>query len=246
MIDVLAFAAHPDDAELHIAGTLMRTADLGGSFAICDLTRGERGTRGSSDLRAKETHQANLVLGIDESLRWNLGIPDGDIRVTPENVELVVRAIRYFRPSIVLFPCERDRHPDHQNAHRLVHEGWFNAGLRAVTSEHDGEEQMPHRPERAYAYFHAWEGTPDFIVDIDDQFTRKMDAIGAYASQFTMPGSALRGDQDEPATFISGEEFMEYMIARMRRLGFMIGARYGEGFATIGSPLKIRDLRDTL
>lgn len=246
MIDILAIVAHPDDVELHIAGTLLRTADLGGSFAICDLTQGERGTRGSATLRSQETERANRALGIDSSLRWNLGIPDGDIRVVPENVNKVVRAIRYFRPSIILFPTPQDRHPDHQNAHRLVHEAWFNAGLRAVITEHEGEEQTPFRPERGYMFFHAWEGTPDFIIDVSDQFERKLEAIAAYSSQMTVPGRSVADNSGEPQTFISGEGFMEYIIARMRRWGFMIGAQYGEGFVTIGNPLKVRDLRDTL
>lgn len=246
MVDVLAVAAHPDDIELHIAGTLLRTADRGGSFAVCDLTRGERGTRGSATLRNNETERANRVLGIDESRRWNLEIPDGDVRVVPENVEKVVRAIRHFRPSILLFPSEQDRHPDHENAHRLVREAWFNAGLRAVLTEHEGKAQAPFRPERGYMFFHAWEGTPDFVVDISEQFQRKLEAIACYSTQFTLPGQHRTDDSGEPQTFISGEGFMEYIIARMRRWGFMVGTQYGEGFTTIGTPLKVQDLRDTL
>ena len=48
------------------------------------------------------------------------------------------------------------------------------------------------------------------------------------------------------ATFISGSDFMEFVIARMRHWGFMIGARYGEAFGTVGMPLKVNDLLDTL
>ncbi len=246
MIDVLAVAAHPDDIELHIAGTLLRTADRGGTFALCDLTQGERGTRGSMRTRQEETGRANRVLGIDAALRWNLEIPDGDMRIVPENVNRVVRAIRHFRPSILLFPAQHDRHPDHENAHRLVREAWFNAGLRAVVTEHDGKAQEPFRPERGYTFFHAWEGTPDFIVDVSEQFDRKLEAIAAYSTQFTLPGREKGENSGEPQTFISGEGFMEYIIARMRRWGFMIGAQYGEGFCTAGTPLKVRDLRDTL
>ena len=253
MVDILAVVAHPDDAELNIAGTLLRTADRGGSFAICDLTRGERGTRGSATLRAEETAKANRALGIDPTLRWNLGIPDGDIRITHDNLHKLVQAIRHFRPSILLFPWNQDRHPDHENAHRLTREAYFNAGLTALDSlGPDGTPQLPFRPERLYTFFHTWEAQPDFIVDISAQFEQKLEAIAAYGSQFTVPGlhrpELLIADKadEEPATFISGEDYMEALIARMRHWGFMIGAKYGEAFKTIGSPLKVDDIRHTL
>ncbi len=244
--DILAVAAHPDDIELHVSGTLLRTADLGGSFAICDLTRGERGSRGSAALRAEETKRANEVLGIDETHRWNLAIPDGDIRITPENTLRVVRAIRRFRPRILLLPSESDRHPDHENAYRLVREAWFNSGLTAVETEYEGEAQEPHRPELLLTFAHAWEFEPDLIVDIGDQFDRKLEAIAAYSSQFTIPGSNRSESREEPETFISGEDFMEYLIARMRRWGFMIGRRYGEGFRKLGGPIRVDDVRTLL
>src|SRR5437763_12095894 len=82
MVDILAVAAHPDDVELNISGTLMKHAEAGRSFAICDLTGGERGTRGSAKLRKEETENANRIIGITGSHRWNLGMPDGDIQLT--------------------------------------------------------------------------------------------------------------------------------------------------------------------
>lgn len=248
MVDILAVVAHPDDAELNIAGTLLRTADLGGSFAVCDLTRGERGTRGSAQLRAEETANANTALGLDENMRWNLGIPDGDIRITQENLSKLVRTIRHFRPSILIFPWSEDRHPDHENTHQLVREAYFNAGLTAVeTFGPDGTAQDPHRPERLHTFFHTWEAKPDFIVDISDQLERKLQAIAAYSSQFTVPNLRQAGSvTNQPETFISGQDYMEAIIARMRHWGFMIGTKYGEAFRTVGSPLKVSDIRHTL
>ena len=48
-IDILVFGAHPDDAELFAGGTLAKMAALGYSTGIVDMTRGELGTRGTSD-----------------------------------------------------------------------------------------------------------------------------------------------------------------------------------------------------
>lgn len=246
MADILAIAAHPDDIELNVAGTLLKSRDAGRTIAICDLTAGERGSRGSAELRRRECASASAVLGVDVSTRWNLGIPDGDIALTKANMLKVVRAIRHFRPTVLLFPGERDRHPDHEHAHRLVREAYFDAGLRHVQSEHDGVSQSPHRPERIYTFVQRYEREPDFIIDISEQFDRKLEAIGAYESQFTIPGRERQVRDGEPETFISSPEFMEYYIARMRQWGFLVGGRYGEGFNTVSGPVKVEGLMETV
>jgi LmbE family N-acetylglucosaminyl deacetylase len=40
-VDILAFAAHPDDVEISVAGTLMKHIALGKKVVIVDLTQGE-------------------------------------------------------------------------------------------------------------------------------------------------------------------------------------------------------------
>ena len=61
-LDVLAVFSHPDDAELTMAGTLCKLKALGYRTGIIDLTRGEMGTRGNPEIRAKEA--------LDDSLIW--------------------------------------------------------------------------------------------------------------------------------------------------------------------------------
>ena len=243
-VDILCIAAHPDDAELHCGGTLLATAAQGGTFAICDVTAGERGTRGSAETRRRETEEACRRMGLEGSRRVNLGIPDGSIRITEENITRLVTTIRHFAPDILMIPSAEDRHPDHGNTHRLAREAWFNAGLPAVTTTLDDIEQKPHRPGTLLYYDHAWEGEPDVIVDISPYFDRKLDALAAYGTQFHVPGRDDTGDSIEgPATFISGPEFMTYMVARMRRYGFMIGTEYGEAFHHPTSPVPLNDIR---
>lgn len=243
-VDILCIAAHPDDAELHCGGTLLATAAHGGTFAICDLTAGERGSRGSAETRREETGEACRRLGLESSRRVNLGIADGAIRITEENITRLVTTIRQFAPSVLLVPSADDRHPDHGNAHRLAREAWFNAGLPAVRTTREGTEQESHRPQVLLYYDHAWESEPDVIVDVSQHIDRKLDALAAYGTQFQVPGRGREGNDFEgPATFISGPEFMTYMIARMRRYGFMIGAEYGEAFHHPASPIPLKDIR---
>ena len=76
-VDILAIAAHRDDAELTSAGTLLKAVDAGHRAGILDLTAGESGTRGSASLRAEEADRAAAILGVAE--RRNAGLPDAHL-----------------------------------------------------------------------------------------------------------------------------------------------------------------------
>ena len=66
-LDILAFGAHPDDVELSAGGTLIKASQQGKKTGIIDLTRGELGTRGSAELRDRESAAAGKALGVDRS-----------------------------------------------------------------------------------------------------------------------------------------------------------------------------------
>ena len=52
-LDVLVVAAHPDDAEISVGGTMLLLSRAGRKVGIVDLTRGELGTRGTAADRQK-------------------------------------------------------------------------------------------------------------------------------------------------------------------------------------------------
>ncbi len=223
-LDMLAFAPHPDDAELYCAGTLLLHKRANKRIGITDLTRGELSTRGTTDSRREETAEATRILDLDH--RGNLGIPDGNVANTPENRLSIVHEIRRYRPRVVLLPWHTDRHPDHEHASALVREALFASGLRRVeTLDDDGAQQEAYRPARAYYYMLAEDFTPGFIVDISAVFETKLAAIRAYRTQFHTGEPS-----DDPRTYISTPEFLESLIGRSQRLGFHVGGKYGEGF----------------
>jgi bacillithiol biosynthesis deacetylase BshB1 len=226
-IDILAFSPHPDDAELYCAGTLLACKRAGQRIGIVDLTRGELSTRGTLASRARESAAASRILGLDA--RVNLGLPDGDIANSKENRLAVTRTLRALRPAAVLLPYPVDRHPDHVNASTLVREALFQSGLAKVRTRDGSTTQAPHRPARAFYYMLTHDFTPQFVIDISAEFDTKMEAVRCYATQFHT-GAAQEGAQ----TYVSTPDFMESLIARSRRLGFHIGARYGEGFESLG------------
>jgi N-acetylglucosamine malate deacetylase 1 len=74
-LDLLIFAAHPDDAELGCSGTILRSIAAGKKVGIVDLTRGELGTRGTAETRDAETAASSRILGLH--VRENLEMRDG-------------------------------------------------------------------------------------------------------------------------------------------------------------------------
>ena len=221
-VDILAFAAHPDDIELGASGTLMKHIAEGKTVAIVDLTQGELGSRGTLETRFEEAQEASKIMGV--SFRTNLKMPDGFFDLSESNKRLIIQQIRRFQPTIVLANAIEDRHPDHGRSSKLVSEACFLAGLIKVETAWDGLTQKAFRPAAVYHYIQDRHIEPDFIVDVTDFVERKFECIKAYKTQFFDPNST------EPQTPISGEEFLDVLKGRMQFLGRTIGTKYAEGF----------------
>lgn len=221
-LDILIFAAHPDDAELSMGGTIAKLSSSGLKVGITDLSKGELGTRGSVETRKIEANNASAILKIAH--RENLGFRDGSIRYNEEYLKKIISQIRKHQPKIIFAPYFNDRHPDHIGASQLVKEAFFFSGLLKIVTEDNDRIQNPFRPQKLFYYMQTYEFKPTFIVDISDTFDIKMKAVYAYETQFHNPNSA------EPETFISHPNFLKYLEARARVYGFKIGKDYGEAF----------------
>ena len=219
-VDLLAIAAHRDDVELTCGGTLIRAVDQGYTTGILDLTQGETGTRGSAGLRADEAAKAAKVMGVSE--RRNAELPDAHLATTDAMRRVVVEHIRHFAPSVVILPYPVGRHPDHRIASELGRDACFLAGLARYDA--GGE---PHRPRKIlYALAYREDPVPPtFVVDISDQFERKMQAIRCYASQFD--GAKAAGE-----IFPTGQDLYSLVEAQSRRYGSLIRKAFGEPYFT--------------
>jgi bacillithiol biosynthesis deacetylase BshB1 len=234
-LDIIAFAAHPDDVELSCAGTLMKHISQGKKVGVIDLTQGELGTRGTVQTRLEEAKAASEVMGI--SVRDNLKMADGFFEVNEENKRRIIEQVRKYRPEIVLCNATSDRHPDHGRAGRLVSEACFLAGLVKVQTEVNGQIQQAFRPKAVYHYIQDVYLKPDFVVDVTEFVERKIEAIKAYKTQFYDPAS------NEPQTPISGKEFFDFVKGRMMQFGRPIGVEFAEGFIVEREP-GVNDLFD--
>lgn len=224
-LDLLAISAHPDDVELGCAGTMLASLAQGRKVGILDLTRGELGTRGTPEIRSQEAATAAQILGV--SVRDNVGIADGFFQNDSSNQLALVPYIRKYRPDIVLANAIEDRHPDHGKGAKLIYDACFLSGLRRIeTLDEVGNPQQAWRPKFIYHFIQDRYIKPDFIVDITPYWKKKEEAIRAFKSQFHDPNS------EEPNSYISSPEFLEFLEARSKEYGHAIGVKYGEGFTT--------------
>ena len=215
-VNVLAIAAHRDDVEQTCGGTLLRMASRGLRTAILDLTRGEAGTRGTSEDRAREAAEAARVLGV--VWRQALDLPDGAIENTLENRMKIVPLLRQLRPRVVILPYWQARHPDHAVVAQLGYEACFLSGLAKIDTG-----SAPHRPFKiVYASLYQ-DVRPSFVVDITPFVEQRHAALMAYQSQYAnqAAGSAL---------FVAEEEIRERTFAEARHYGLLAGVRFGEPF----------------
>ena len=220
-LDVLAIVAHPDDAELLCGGSLLRCADAGQRTGVLDLTRGEMGSRGTPELRAKEAERASEILGLAE--RRNAGLPDSHLQNTPDARRRVVEVLRDLRPRVVVTHWSSGRHPDHRAAAELAYDASYLSGLKNYDAP--GLPFRPHKVVHALS-FREDPQKPTFVVDITDQMDRKMAAIGAYASQF---GEAVTAGEVFPG---GGRSLEDQIRTQAARAGSLIRAAYGEPFWT--------------
>ncbi|MDO6437123.1 bacillithiol biosynthesis deacetylase BshB1 [Cyclobacterium sp. 1_MG-2023] len=232
-LDILAIAAHPDDIELACSGTLASHRDMGYKVGILDLTKGEMGTRGTPEIRMQEADASAEILGL--SARENLGFKDIYFKDDLDHQTAIAKVIRKYKPEIVLANAVRDRHPDHGKGGSLASHACFISGLRKLETTLDGVPQEVWRPKFVYHYIQNEFIEPDLVVDISEYWETKKESILAFKSQFHNP------DSNEPESFISRPEFLDFIEARSRELGHKINVKFGEGF-TVERVAGVKDL----
>jgi bacillithiol biosynthesis deacetylase BshB1 len=216
MLDALVVAPHPDDAELGMAGAILKFKADGFKVGILDLTSGEPTPHGSLQIRARETAAATEILGVD--WRQNLGLPNRSLQHTLEARRQLAGVFRQTRPRWIFCPYWVDAHPDHVAAIELIEAARFWSKLSK--SDLPGE---PHHPERIWYYFcvHLRVVTPPaFVLDITPYWEQKRAAIECYQSQFVTG----RASEAPP--------IMDRLRDQAAYWGWSIGTAYGEPFAS--------------
>jgi bacillithiol biosynthesis deacetylase BshB1 len=229
-VDVLFFGAHPDDVEWGAGGTALKLKESGKSFGIVDLSRGERGSRGTSEERDKEASDAAVWMGA--RFRQNLGLPDCGIIDSAENRKLIASVIRRWRPKLVLAPYWTDRHPDHAATGTLIR----NAAVYCALRKSD-DPNPPHKPS-AYLYYLLHHFTqPGTVIDISDIYKRKLELLRIHASQFAKTAEGFG------VLPLGMNDYLFGLESRDRFFGSLIGVHHGEAFVS-EVPLKLVSIGD--
>lgn len=241
---ILCVGAHPDDCESAIGGTAALWARRGDRVRFLALTNGDKGhfaevyRQNPAKLAERRRHEAERAaahLGCEyRCLNWH----DGEVYVTKEATEAVVRELRSFGPPgegpdliVTNRPC--DYHRDHRYGAQLVLDALY---MLTVPLACPDTPHLRRLPVVAYWQDSFTESGPfraDVAVPIDAAMDEKISAVCEHVSQFCewIPYNA--GSHDAFANF------PQELEAQRRRIGELYrerAARIAERFRSLLPP----------
>ncbi len=191
---ILCIAAHPDDIEFTIAGSVARWTREGRRVSFCLVTTGGAGTNeytpsgeGLVPIRERELHEAARILGVAEVVL--LGYPDGVVEPTLALRRDLTRVIRRVRPDVVVcsdptvryYGNEYLNHPDHRAVASAALDAVFpSAETRGIFTELLTEGLEPHKVKEVLI---SGAVPADTFVDVTETLDVKCAALRAHASQ---------------------------------------------------------------
>lgn len=183
---MIAFGAHPDDAELKAAGVAALWADEGASVKFVAATNGDIGHFSMAggplaQRREAEVHECAEILGITTEV---LNIHDGELMPTLENRRTFARLIREWQADIVMGHRRWDYHPDHRYVGELIEDAAVVVVAPYFDPYSPRVEQNPIILHYSDDFEKPYPFQPDLVVSIDEAAERKFDCIRAMPSQF--------------------------------------------------------------
>ncbi len=225
--EVMVIAAHPDDAEVQMGGTIAKLSRKGHRVLIVDLCDGEPSDYAEPGVRREQAMRAAQILGADRVI---LDLQDRLIRDEIETRLRVAHLIRQHRPRWVFGTAEACVHPDHAAVEPIVTAAVFYARLQHWERVPGGEMLADTEPWAIDRLFFphckmepTW-GDFDFAVDVSDVYALKQEALAQYRSIFKAQGDTL----------------LSLYEAEDLHMGRLIGVRYAEIFKSRG-PLVVED-----
>ena len=183
---IIAFGAHPDDAELKAGGVAALWAAQGHAVKFVAMTNGDIGhfqMAGGplAQRREAEVQECARLLGIETEV---LDIHDGELMPTLENRKTVARLIREWQADIVLCHRPYDYHPDHRYTGELVQDAAV-----VVVAPFFVPDTPPTKKNPVFLYYSdgfekPYPFEPTIVVGIDEVVNQKWDCISAMPSQF--------------------------------------------------------------
>ncbi len=183
---IIAFGAHPDDAELKAGGVATMWAAQGHHVKFVSMTNGDIGhfkEAGAplANRRRVEVAECARIFGIETEV---LDIHDGELMPTLENRRKVADLIREWQADIVLSHRPNDYHPDHRYTGVLVQDAAVVVVAPFFSSNTEPTKRNPAFLFYSDGFQKPYPFDPAIVVDINDAVQQKWDCIGAMPSQF--------------------------------------------------------------
>lgn len=221
---ILCIGAHPDDCDFSMGGTAALFARRGDRVKFVSVTNGDRGHfwdeyRENRDRlasrRLEEGRRAAATFGAEFE---SLGVHDGEVYVTPELTERMIRLIRGWGdagngPDLVITNRSNDYHRDHRYGAQLVLDATYMLTVPFMCPDVRHLDRMP---VFAYWYDTFREGgafRPDVVVPIDGVMEVKARVALAHESQFFEWLPYNDGRQDTVPVDVEGR--LAYLRARL-------------------------------
>ncbi len=221
----LAFMAHPDDAEILCAGTLIQLAGRGWQVHIATCTPGDCGsmTQNAFDISSLRTKEAAKSASLVDGTYHCLNERDGLVVYDRTTIQKAYDLFRCITPNLVFSHAPKDYMMDHEQCSLVARAATFLYGAPNVS-------QMPRSPDSVVPHFYYCDPmdgrdalgnpvTPTTLVDVSSVIDRKAEMLACHASQREW----LRAHHGM-------DEYLEAMKRHGRHRGQLIGADYAEGF----------------
>jgi LmbE family N-acetylglucosaminyl deacetylase len=223
---VMVVAAHPDDCEVGVGGTIIKWVKEGTEVICVVCTNGDKGSSDQNmtstrlaEIREKEQRAASAVLGIKEVIF--LGYPDGWLEDTPEFRGKLVRLIRRYQPDLVITHDPHRKylaHRDHRTAGTVTLDAVFPYSRdQLFYPEHKSEGLKPFTVKELWLF---GSDNSDTFEDISETFEQKGKALACHVSQF--------GDHTE-----DWDEWMKTRRKRAEDMGKGRGIPLAEAFLKV-------------
>lgn len=182
---LLILGAHPDDAEYHAGGLATRFRRSGGAVRMISVTDGSAGHHGRTrpelrEIRRREAEAAAAVIGATSEV-WDF--VDGRLTPTLELRDRIIRAIREFRPNLVLTHRTNDYHPDHRAVGQAVQDASYMVRVPLVAPETPVLARDPVVGFLPDGFTKPNPLSPDVVLDIGEQFETIVAMLACHASQ---------------------------------------------------------------
>jgi N-acetylglucosamine malate deacetylase 1 len=191
---ILFIGAHPDDDDLSGGGLAALCRQRGDEVLFVSVTNGDKGhfapeyVADPAALARRRMAEGEAAVAVIGARFTSLGARDGEVYVTPELTEAMVRAIRGFGPpgqgpDLVLLNRPNDYHRDHRYSSRLVLDATY---MLTVPMFCPDTRHLDRMPVFAYWFDRFTEGgafRPEVVVPIDGVMEEKVDMALAHESQ---------------------------------------------------------------